>query len=45
MADEWDAGTYQRVSEPQLAWGRRVVERIPLAGDERASTRAAARGG
>ena len=28
MADEWDAGTYQRVSEPQLAWGRRVVERI-----------------
>jgi trans-aconitate 2-methyltransferase len=36
MADEWDAGTYQRVSEPQLAWGRRVVERIPLEGDERA---------
>jgi trans-aconitate 2-methyltransferase len=35
MADEWDAGTYQRVSEPQLEWGRRVVERIPLAGDER----------
>jgi len=36
MADEWDAGTYQRVSEPQVAWGRRVVERIPLRGDERA---------
>jgi trans-aconitate 2-methyltransferase len=35
MADEWDAGTYERVSEPQLEWGRRVVERIPLAGDER----------
>ena len=35
MADEWDAGTYQRVSEPQVAWGRRVVERIPLEGDER----------
>jgi len=34
MADEWDAGTYQRVSEPQVAWGRRVVERIPLEGDE-----------
>ena len=34
MADEWDAGTYQRVSEPQVAWGRRVVERIPLDGDE-----------
>jgi trans-aconitate 2-methyltransferase len=35
MADEWDAGTYERVSEPQLEWGRRIVERIPLAGDER----------
>ena len=34
-ADEWDAGTYQRVSEPQFAWGRRVVERIPIEGDER----------
>lgn len=34
MADEWDAASYQRVSAPQLAWGRRVVERIPLAGDE-----------
>jgi trans-aconitate 2-methyltransferase len=36
MAAEWDAGTYQRVSGPQLAWGRLVVERIPLDGDERA---------
>ena len=35
MADEWDAGTYERVSEPQLEWGRRVVERIPVRGDER----------
>jgi trans-aconitate 2-methyltransferase len=34
MADEWDAATYQRVSAPQFAWGRRVVERIPLDGDE-----------
>ena len=34
MADEWDAATYQRVSAPQLAWGQRVVGRIPLAGDE-----------
>lgn len=34
MADEWDAGTYQRVSGPQFEWGRRVVERIPLEGDE-----------
>ena len=31
---EWDAGTYQRISEPQFAWGRAVVERIPLEGDE-----------
>ena len=34
MADEWDAATYQRVSAPQFAWGQRVVERIPLDGDE-----------
>lgn len=34
MADEWDAATYQRVSAPQFAWGQRVVERIPLEGDE-----------
>ncbi len=34
MADEWDAGSYQRISEPQFEWGRRVVERIPLNGDE-----------
>lgn len=34
MADEWDAETYQRVSAPQFAWGRRVVERIPLEGGE-----------
>jgi trans-aconitate 2-methyltransferase len=36
MGDEWDAGSYQRVSEPQLAWGRLVVDRIPLDGHERA---------
>lgn len=34
MTDEWDAGSYQRVSGPQFAWGRRVVEGIPFAGDE-----------
>jgi trans-aconitate 2-methyltransferase len=34
MADEWDAHSYQRISEPQFEWGRRVVERIALAGDE-----------
>jgi trans-aconitate 2-methyltransferase len=31
---EWDAGSYERVSEPQVAWGRAVLERIPLRGDE-----------
>jgi trans-aconitate 2-methyltransferase len=36
MAGDWDAATYQRVSEPQLTWGRRVVGGIPLEGDERA---------
>jgi trans-aconitate 2-methyltransferase len=33
-AREWDADAYQRVSAPQLAWGRTVVERIGLRGDE-----------
>lgn len=32
---EWDAGTYDRVSGPQLEWGREVVASIPLTGTER----------
>jgi len=32
---EWDAATYDRVSEPQLEWGRTVLARLPLRGDER----------
>jgi trans-aconitate 2-methyltransferase len=32
---EWDAATYDRVSEPQLEWGREVLDRLPLRGDER----------
>ena len=32
---EWDADTYQRVSEPQLAWGLTVLSRLELQGDER----------
>jgi len=32
---EWDAATYDRVSRPQLEWGLRVLERLPLRGDER----------
>ena len=34
MGTEWEAERYQRVSAPQLAWGSRVVERVPLRGDE-----------
>ncbi len=32
---EWDALTYHRVAEPQVEWGRRVLEAIDLEGDER----------
>jgi len=31
---EWDAATYHRVSAPQVEWGRRVLARLPLRGDE-----------
>ncbi|HEV7676985.1 MAG TPA: methyltransferase domain-containing protein [Candidatus Dormibacteraeota bacterium] len=31
---DWDGTTYHRVSEPQLAWGRRVLARLDLRGDE-----------
>lgn len=31
---EWDARSYHRVSEPQVAWGERVLDRLQLAGDE-----------
>jgi trans-aconitate methyltransferase len=31
---DWDAKTYERISEPQFAWGKRVLERLPLRGDE-----------
>lgn len=34
MTTEWDAGSYERVSEPQVEWGRAVLARIPLRGDE-----------
>jgi trans-aconitate 2-methyltransferase len=35
MPRDWDAATYDRVSAPQTRWGRAVVDRLPLAGDER----------
>ena len=31
---EWDAQTYDRVSDPQYQWGLEVLGRLELAGDE-----------
>lgn len=31
---DWDGATYDRISAPQTAWGREVLERLPLDGDE-----------
>jgi trans-aconitate 2-methyltransferase len=31
---DWDAGTYDRVSTPQVAWAEQVLGRLELAGDE-----------
>jgi trans-aconitate 2-methyltransferase len=33
---DWDAQTYDRVSDPQFNWGLEVLERLDLNGDERA---------
>jgi trans-aconitate 2-methyltransferase len=33
---EWDAETYDRVSDPQFSWGMEVLERLDLSGDETA---------
>jgi len=30
----WDAATYDRVADPQTRWGRAVLDRLELAGDE-----------
>jgi trans-aconitate 2-methyltransferase len=32
---DWDAASYDRVAEPQTRWGRVVLDRLPLEGDER----------
>ena len=34
MTRSWDATTYHRVSAPQLEWAGKVLERLPLRGDE-----------
>ena len=31
---DWDAATYDRVADPQEAWGREVLARLELRGDE-----------
>src|SRR5947199_3764587 len=31
---DWDAATYDRVSDIQLSWALEQLERLPLAGDE-----------
>jgi trans-aconitate 2-methyltransferase len=31
---DWDASSYDRVSEPQLAWAREQLDRVELRGDE-----------
>jgi len=32
---DWNAGLYHDISSPQQAWGRRVLDRLPLTGTER----------
>jgi trans-aconitate 2-methyltransferase len=32
---DWDSQAYHRVSDPQVAWGRVVLDRLDLAGSER----------
>lgn len=34
QARDWDAGAYERVSDPQLEWGLEVLDRVELRGDE-----------
>ncbi len=33
-AVEWDADTYHQLADPHVTWGRRVLARLPLRGDE-----------
>jgi trans-aconitate 2-methyltransferase len=35
MSVDWDATTYDRVADPQEEWGREVLARLELRGDER----------
>ncbi len=35
MPRDWDASSYDRVADPMTRWGSAVLDRLPLAGDER----------
>jgi len=35
MPRDWDARTYDRIADPMTRWGAAVLDRLPLAGDER----------
>jgi trans-aconitate 2-methyltransferase len=35
MPRDWDAATYDRIADPMTRWGAAVLDRLPLAGDER----------
>src|SRR5581483_2149100 len=34
MSREWDANAYHRISGPQFSWGKKVLDRVSLRGDE-----------
>lgn len=34
MSKEWNAALYHQISAPQVSWGKKVLSRIPLRGDE-----------
>ena len=35
MSRDWDARTYDRIADPMTRWGAAVLDRLPLAGEER----------
>ena len=35
MTQEWNASLYHRISAPQVSWGKKVLARVSLRGDER----------
>ena len=34
MAKEWNASLYHQISAPQVSWGKKVLARVSLRGDE-----------